>query len=70
MKTNLLSDQFRQAVDNSDLSHYAVCKEAGIDQGAFSHFMHGRRGLSLESLDRLGEVLNLEVVARPRKGGK
>ena len=65
-----LSDQIRRAVDNSGLSHYAVCKAAEIDQGAFSHFMHGRRGLSLESLDRLGVVLNLEVVARTGKGGR
>lgn len=70
MKTDRLSDQIRRAVDSSGLSRYAVCKETGIDQGAFSHFMAGHRGLSLDSLDRLGEVLNLQVVAHPRKGTK
>lgn len=65
-----LSDQIRRAVDASGLSRYAICQAARIDQGAFSHFMHGRRGLSLESLDRLGAILKLEVVARTGKGDR
>ena len=70
MKTNLLSDQIRRAVVNSGLTHYAVCKAAGIDQGAFSP-LHARPAGALPgSLDRLGEVLSLEVVAHPRKAGK
>lgn len=62
-----LSDQIRQAVDASGLSRYAICKATGIDQGAMSRFMAGEMGLALETLDRLGEVLGLEVKATRRK---
>ena len=65
-----LSDQIRRAVDASGLSRYAICKAAQIDQGAMSRFMAGDAGLLLEALDRLGQVLNLEVKARGKKGRK
>ncbi len=61
-KSELLSDQIRELVRTSGQSRYAICEETGIDQGAFSHFMAGHRGLSLRSLDKLGEFLDLRVV--------
>ncbi len=64
-----LSDQVRQAVAGSGLSHYRICRLAGIDQGTFSRFMAGKVGLSLPTLDALAEVLGLNVVAAGR-GGK
>ena len=60
------SDQIRAAVDASDLTRYRICKNAGIDHGAFSNFMAGRRGMSLESLDRLTAVLGLRVTTGRR----
>ena len=59
-----LSDQIRQAVDESVLSRYAICKAAGIDEGTFSRFMSRRSGLSMATLDVLADVLRLHVVAR------
>ena len=61
-----LSDQIRQAVKKSGLSRYRICKLAGIDQGAMSKFMAAKVGLTLATLDRLGEVLGLEL--KKRKG--
>ena len=66
-----LSDGIRQAVRESRLARVAICRAAGIDEGQFSHFMAGRKGLSIASLDRLADVLKLEVVSRQegdRKG--
>lgn len=60
------SDQIRQAVDSSDLSRYRICKEAGIDQAAFSRFMSGKVGLSMRTLDALADVLGLDVVAKAK----
>jgi transcriptional regulator with XRE-family HTH domain len=66
MKT--LTDQLRDAVKASKLSHYRLCKETGIDKASFSKFMSGeRQGLSIEALNRLAAVLKLKIVSE-RKG--
>lgn len=56
-----MSDQIREAVDASGMSRYAICKAIGFNQGAMSRFMNGQGGLSMEVLDRLGELLGLEI---------
>lgn len=63
-----LSDQIRKLVRTSEHSRYRICAETGIDQGAMSHFLAGHRGLSLDSLDRLGEFLRLRIAADGTKG--
>jgi transcriptional regulator with XRE-family HTH domain len=59
-----LSGQIRRAVDACGLSRYRICKETGIDQGAFSRFMAGKVGLTMAHLDAVADVLGLDVVAR------
>jgi transcriptional regulator with XRE-family HTH domain len=63
------SDQIRDAVNASGLSRYAICKAIGFNQGAMSRFMSGKGGLSMDALDRLADLLNLAVVARPKAKG-
>jgi len=67
-KTNLI-DQIRQAVRESGLTKRGLATLAGIDETAVSRFHSGERGLSMESLDALADVLNLRIVAdgKPRK---
>jgi len=60
-----LSDQIRDAVDSSEMSRYAICKIMGFNQGAMSQFMNRKGGLSIETLDRLAELLGLEVTTKP-----
>jgi plasmid maintenance system antidote protein VapI len=69
MRPKRLSDQIRDAVDASGVSRYAICKAIGFDQGAMSRFMAGKGGLSTEMLDRLAELLGLNVAMRPRNRG-
>jgi len=59
-----LSDQIRRAVDDSGVSHYAICKTAGIDKGFMSRFMAGKATLAMPTLDALADVLGLDIVAR------
>ena len=61
-----LSDQVRRAIKESGMTRYAICQETGIDQGAMSHFLAGHRGLSMDSLDRLADLLKLNIA----KGGR
>ena len=59
--TKKLSDQVRQALDDSGLTRYRIAKETGIDQSALAKFYNGHRGLSTDVLDRLGEYLGLRI---------
>jgi transcriptional regulator with XRE-family HTH domain len=72
-KLKLLIDQVRQAIDDSGLSRYEVAKRTGIDESALSKFHLGRRGLSMEALNALGELLELKITLgykRSKKKGK
>lgn len=65
-KYTRLTDQLRQAIDTADISRYRIALEAEIDHATLSRFMNGKGGLSMDGLDRLAEVLGLELVARQR----
>ena len=69
-KHSLLTDQLRQFVLDSELTRYAISKATGIDQGVLCKFVHGERGLSCDSLDRLGEFLALDLVTRQKSKKK
>lgn len=58
------SDQLRQAIDRSKMSRYAICKTIGLDQATFSKFMNGRRGLSIEVIEKLVDLLKLDLRER------
>lgn len=62
-KHEKLSDQIRRVIDSSGMSRYAIAKAIGLDQSVLSRFMAGKSGLSVPTLDRLGVLLKLEVVA-------
>jgi transcriptional regulator with XRE-family HTH domain len=64
-KTLRLSEQLRRAIKASGLSRYRIAQLASIDQASLSKFMSGDRGLSFKAIDRLGDVLGLQFVARP-----
>ena len=69
-RTAKLSDQVRRAIDESGLTRYAIAKATGIDESALAKFFHGERGLSLASLDQLGEYLCLRIVMDGKPKGK
>lgn len=62
-----LSDQVRAAVAASGMTRYAICKAIGFPESSMSRFMSGRSGLSMDTLDRLAELLGLTIVARPKR---
>jgi transcriptional regulator with XRE-family HTH domain len=57
-----LTDQLRQAIDDSGVTRYRVSKETGISESTLSKFYLGQRGLSMDALNRLGEYLGLEII--------
>lgn len=59
-----LTDQLRKAIDASGISRYRICKTIGLAEATMSRFMLGKGGLSLDVVDRLGELLQLDLVSR------
>jgi transcriptional regulator with XRE-family HTH domain len=64
------SEQLRRAIEQSELSRYAIGKATGIDQGQLSRFATGKGGMSVEAIDLVCELLRLKLVAPERKAGK
>lgn len=56
-----LSDQVRRAIAESNLTRYRISQLTGINESGLAKFYNRRQGLSLDALDRLGEVLGLEI---------
>ena len=65
-----LSDQIRQAVETCGMTRYAISQETGIDQATLSRFVSGERGLSLATLDRLADFLDLNITIGKRRKSK
>jgi ribosome-binding protein aMBF1 (putative translation factor) len=60
-------DQIRAAIDDSGMSRYAICKALDFDQASMSRFMSGKAGLQPETLNKLADLLGLEVHVRTPK---
>ncbi len=69
-KTTKLSDQIRQAMDDSGHSRYRIAQDTGIDESALSKFVNGKRGINSETLDILGKYLGLRIVLDPKRKPK
>ena len=62
-----LSDQVRDAVRRSGFSAQEVGDAARVHKSAMSRFLSGKRGLSIEGLDRIGRVLGLSIARKKRR---
>jgi len=56
-----VSDQLRQAIQQSDLTIYALAKLTGISSQQISRFAKGERSLTLEVFDKLAATLGLQL---------
>ena len=54
-------NELREAVGKDSRPHAAIAESAGIHPKTFSAFMHGRRGLSVETTEKLAEALHFEI---------
>jgi transcriptional regulator with XRE-family HTH domain len=63
------SFQVRAAIEASGMTRRDISARLGVGESLLSHFMKGRKGLSVPVIDRLIELLGLELVAR-RKGSR
>ena len=60
-----ISEQLIEAIESSELTRYRISQETGIAQSTLSEFVNGNRWLSLQNIDLVCELLDLEL--KPRK---
>ena len=63
-----LSDQLRDLIKDSPLSRYKIAKDSGVDASQLHRFVNRTGRLTTDSLDRIGEVLGLQLIIR--EGGR
>jgi hypothetical protein len=69
-KKKPFSEQLRGAVKRSDMTRYRISLQTGIAQSILSRFMNQGAGLSMESVDKLVECLDLKLVPRKTPSSK
>jgi len=71
-RSKKLSDQIRRAIADCGLTRYRIAQDTGINEAALGKFYHGERGLSMDSLDILGDYLQLRIVMdrKPNEKGR
>ncbi len=63
MKKELFSERLRRAIRESELTRYQIWQRTGILQSVLSRFVNGG-SVSLDTADKLVELLGLELVAK------
>lgn len=69
-KKTSLTDQLRQFIDAAEASRYRLAIQTGMSQAVLSRFMSGKGGMSMEKLDILADVLDLEITKRSKPAAK
>ena len=66
-----ISEQLKEAILTADISRYRIAKETGLTEAGLSRFVNDVAGLSLDSIDKIGECLGLRIVAdKPKRKAK
>jgi transcriptional regulator with XRE-family HTH domain len=66
----LLSEQLRRLIESNELTRYRMSQETGVSEPTLSRFVNGRGGMSWDSIDTIGELLDLEIRKRPKQTRK
>ncbi len=65
-KQDTWEDVIRAAVKNYPESIYALCKQAGVDQGQLSRFIAGEQSIGLKTAEKIGRVLGITLQVPPK----
>lgn len=57
----MIRDAVEKAMLSQDLTAYAVAKLSGLDPGVVKRFIEGKTDMTASNLDKVFEVLGLEV---------
>ena len=56
------SDDLRRAIQWSGKTRYRIAQDSGVSEAVLCHFMKGKRGMLLPSIDKLYVYLGLRLV--------
>lgn len=65
-----VSDEVRRSIRGSSRSQADLSRATGLSESSLSRFVAGRRGLSLRSIDRLCQILGLQIVPKENQHGE
>jgi len=57
-----VSATLRKTIETSSETRYRIAIETGVSEAALSRFVSGKRGLSLDALDKLAAHLGLALL--------
>jgi len=60
-KSIALSEQLRRLIEDGPLTRYRIAQESGVDASQLLRFVHGRGKLTTDSLDKIGDVMKLQI---------
>jgi plasmid maintenance system antidote protein VapI len=63
-KPTTISEQLRDRIATSQLSPYELAEASGVDRSVLSRFLTGKRSLTLDTVDKLADVLKLRLEGR------
>lgn len=66
-KQTTVQQQLIQFILDSELNQNELSRRTGIPHSNLSSFVHGKRGLSLEAVNRMCEALGLQLVKQGEK---
>lgn len=66
-ETKNIEAQLRDAILNSEIRRYRLCKMSGVTNSQLSYFVRGKRSLTLGSAAKVAQALRLELVAKKCK---
>lgn len=61
-----LMDAIRRAVEASGKSRYLIAKESKVSAGQLSRLVNGKRGMTVDTIERLADYLNLRITVEPK----
>jgi len=53
-----------KVIEGSGLSRYAIARGSGVTESQLSRFVHGERGLTFESAERVLDFLGYELAVK------
>ena len=66
-KTEDWEEIFRLAMKRSGMSLIELAKRTGVDKSQLYRFMHGERGLSIKTAERVAKEVGLDLKSRKGK---
>jgi hypothetical protein len=61
LHTSLLVEKLKDAIRQTGKPIYQISRESGVAQPILSRFMSGKRGIKLETAERLFDYLGLKI---------